>query len=148
MQCIESHYNVYDLTDERSVVLIECSKHRSVDGDGLTLAFEDGIRMNALRPWPNSWHSRVVDTRSISGLSPYDNRKTAERRASCEPCLQFVRHQASGELPPGRAFISEASHATVAFVPGFLLSCIFFVYRGLNSIFLRLLLSRFRHALR
>jgi hypothetical protein len=83
MQCIESHHNVYDLTDERSAVLIECSKHRSVDGVGLTLASEDGIRMNisnALRPWPNSWHSRVVDTRSISGLSPYDNRKTAERR--------------------------------------------------------------------
>jgi hypothetical protein len=34
-----------------------------------------------------------------------------------------------------RSFHSEASHATVAFVPGILLHCILFVCRGLNSIF-------------
>lgn len=79
--------------------------------------------MNALMHWPNSRCSVVGETRSISGLSPYNNRKTAESGASCEPRLQFIRHQARGCSQAGRAltFISfrreEASHATVAFVP-------------------------------
>lgn len=49
---------------------------------GLILAYEDSNRMDALICWPSSRCSVVVETRSISGLSPYNNGKTAERRAS------------------------------------------------------------------
>jgi len=95
------------LPDERFAALVECSNHWFSGRFGLALAYEAGNRMNALIRWPNLRCSVVVESRSICGLSPYNNRKTAERRASCEPGLQFIRHQASGQgSQPGRAFIS------------------------------------------
>lgn len=92
MQSIECHYNVYNFA--RRAVYSAGMFKASISGRfGLTLDYERQIIS-----WPNSRCSVVVvETRSISGLSPYNNRKTAERRASCEPRLQFIRHRASGQ---------------------------------------------------
>jgi hypothetical protein len=96
VQSIECHYNVYNFA-RRAVCSARGMFEALISGRfGLTLTYEDGNRMNALMRWPNSRCSVVVETRSISGLSPYNNRKTAEGRASCEPRLQFIRHQARG----------------------------------------------------
>jgi hypothetical protein len=80
-----------------SAALVECSFKALIGGRfGLTLTYEDGNGMDALMRCPSSRCSVVVETRSIFGLSPYNNRKTAEGRTSCEPRLQFIRHQARG----------------------------------------------------
>jgi hypothetical protein len=135
MQSIECHYNVYNFA--RRAVCSACGMFKALIG-GRSLTYKDGNGMNALIRWPNSWCSVFVETRSISGLSPYNNRKTAERRASCEPRLQFIR--------PGVAVARTSIHfiqkrrtpPTVTFVPGIpsaLYYWLFLFYRGLNSFF-------------
>src|SRR6266446_8783849 len=69
---------------------------------------------------PSSWRSVVVETRSISGLSPYNSRRTAERRTSCEPRLQFIGYH--DQARPGSAartnvhFFQKRRSPPVAFV--------------------------------
>jgi hypothetical protein len=109
------------LQDEKSVALEECSKALISGRFGLILVNEDDNRMDALRRWPNSRCSVLVESRSISGLSPYNDRKTAERRLRVNRASNSsgIRHQARGYSQDRTSvhFISEASHATVAFCP-------------------------------
>lgn len=105
----------------------------------LTLTYKDGNGMNALIRWPDSWCSVFVETRSISGLSPYNNNnKTAERRASCEPRLQFIRPGVAVARTSIRFIQKRRTPPTVTFVPGIpsaLYYWLFLFYRGLNSFF-------------
>ena len=97
MQSIDCHYNGYNFARRAVCSATGVSKASIAGSFGLTLAYEDGNRMNAFIRWPNSRCSVVVETRSIFGLSPYNNKKTAERRASCEPRLQFIRPGVAGQ---------------------------------------------------